>query len=650
MPEKSIFRALLPGLLLLLAACVTDPVLEQTRQDLLAGRGEQALARLETAMKDAPQNLTYRTEYHRQRELLVAQWLSQADTLRTSGHLELAETLYRRVLGVDPNQPRARMGLAAVATEKRHREALATAERLYKEGKYGAAQDLVRPVLIENPEQRGAQRLQRLLDEKLAKPKVVTPQLKTVSRKPVLLELREVPLRQIFEVIARAGGLSIVLDKDVRADQRTTIMVRDTTVEDLIRLVLTTNQLDMKVVNETTLIVFPNTPQKQREYQELVVRTFYLTNADAKQIASMIRALVKTRDLYIDEKLNAVTIKDTPNAIRLVERLITTHDHAEPEVMLEVEVLEVGYNRLQEVGLRFPESLAFGLVGAAGVPGVLSLPEWLNRGSELVQLTFTNPLFLATLRQRDGTTSVLANPRIRVRNKERARVHIGDRVPVLTTTAAATGGFVSESVSYLDVGLKLEVEPAVTLDDEVGIRVGLEVSNIVREVRSTGTGTLTYQIGTRNAATALRLKDGETQILAGLISDEDRRTANRVPGIGDLPVIGRLFSSTSDTLTKSEIVLLITPRIVRQIPRSHPQDLEVPVGTEPMVGSGSAGVGPGTATRFIQTVPPPDPVQTRPPEPKPALIPFGGVQPAPSSILPPGPPSSPTPQPAPTPQ
>ena len=144
-----------------------------------------------------------------------------------------------------------------------------------------------------------------------------------------------------------------------------------------------------------------------------------------------------------------------------------------------------------------------------------------------MRFTFTDPLFLLLLRQQDGSTKVLANPRIRVKNKEKARIHIGDRVPVITTTAAATGGFVSESVNYLDVGLKLEVEPLIHLEDEVGIKVGLEVSNIAREVRSANSNTLTYQIGTRNAATMLRLRDGETQILAGLISDEER--AQREP-------------------------------------------------------------------------------------------------------------------------
>src|SRR5207244_6294605 len=243
---------------------------------------------------------------------------------------------------------------------------------------------------------------------------------------------------------------------------------------------------------------------------EMVVKSFYLTNADVRQTATMIRTLLKARDVYYDERLGLLAIRDTPNVIRLAERLIATQDLAEPEVMLEVEVLEVGRNQLLELGIRYPQSLAVSLVGAAGTPGSVTLREWQNRNSDLVRLTFTDPLFLFSLHQTDGRTNVLANPRIRVKNKEKARIHIGDRVPVITTTAAATGGFISESVTYLDVGLKLEVEPQIFLEDEVGIKVGLEVSNIGATITSSS-GTRTYQIGTRNATTNLRLRDGETQ-------------------------------------------------------------------------------------------------------------------------------------------
>jgi general secretion pathway protein D len=393
------------------------------------------------------------------------------------------------------------------------------------------------------------------------------------------------------------------------------------------------------VLNDNTVFVFPNTPQKLREYQELVVKGFYLANADVKQTANMIRTMVKTRDIFIDEKIGLLVIKDTPAAIRLAERLIAAQDLAEPEVMLAVEVLEVSSSRLQQLGIRFPDSLAVSVQGAAGVPGLVTLSEWKSRTSDMVLLRFTDPLFLLSLRQQDGSTNVLANPRIRVKNKEKARIHIGDRVPVITTTAAATGGFVSESVTYLDVGLKLEVEPLIYLEDEVGIKVGLEVSNIVKEVRASVGGSLVYQIGTRNAATNLRLRDGETQVLAGLISNEDRRLADRVPGIGDLPVAGRLFSNTTDNAARTEIVLLITPQLVRTLSRPDAASVEFAAGTEASTGTPRLGGAPFVAapvpgespvapqgTVADEPIAPPAVVQ---PPGGPILVPFGGVKPAP---------------------
>jgi general secretion pathway protein D len=606
---------------LLAAACALPPtVVDDARRHFDEGRGEEALAMLDQAAKKDPGNHAIRAEYFRQRDLLVTQWLSQAETLRMAGQFEVAEVLYQRILKYDSANPRARAGMAQIEADKRHRALVANAGKLVADGKYRDAQDMLRPVLVENPAHREARRLQRRIDEQLIRPALAGVQLKPTSTQPVSLELRDVTLRAAFDVLSRAYGINFVFDKDVRADQRTSIAVRDTTFEEAVKLILLPNQLQQKVISDNTVIVFPNTPVKLREYQELVVKSFYLANADVKQTATMIRTVVKTRDIFIDEKINLLVIKDTPSAIRLAEQLIAAQDLAEPEVMLEVEVLEVGWNRLLELGLKYPDSVAWNLVGAAGVPGVVTLPEWLNRGSELVRLVFPNPLFLLSLREQDGSTSLLANPKIRVKNREKAKIHIGDRVPVITTTAAATGGFVSESVSYLDVGLKLEVEPQIYLEDEVGIKVGLEVSNIVKEIRSTS-GTLVYQIGTRNANTLLRLRDSETQILAGLISDEDRRSANRVPGVGTMPMVGRLFSSTSENAIKTQIVLLITPRLVRTLARPDVRAVEFSAGTEAAAGTAPAGVTAITKP----------PAQT-PVTPKPApsgsdMVPFGGVKP-----------------------
>jgi general secretion pathway protein D len=621
--------ALLALACLLLTACAaikTDPVVDESRQLIDAGRGEEALAKLEQAAREHPQDRAFRSEFFRERDLLIAQWLGQAGSLRLASQFAPAAELYRRVLKWDAENARAKNGLSQLEIDQRTHAKLGEVDELIKSGKYREAEDKLAPVLAENRGNRDAQRLQRQIEEKTAKPAVVT-RLKIPAAKPLSIELRDVPLRSVFEVIGRAANVSFMFDKDVKADQKTTIVVKDAKVEEAIRLVLTSNQLDYKVLNETTALVFPNTPQKQRDYQELVVKSFYLSNADVKQTANMIRTILKTKDVFIDEKLGLLVMRDSPKAIRLAEKLIASQDLAGPEVMLEVEVLEVGANRLLDLGVRYPQSLAVGIQGAGGTPGTVTLPEWLNRDSSLVRLSFTDPLFLLNLRQEDGKTNVLANPRIRVKSKEKARIHIGDRVPVITTTAAVAGGFVSESVNYLDVGLKLEVEPVVYLEDEVGISMGLEVSNIVREVRGTSGNTLTYQIGTRNTNTVLRLHDGETQVLAGLISDEDRQTASRVPGLGDMPVVGKLFSQTNNTRTKTEIVLLITPHIIRTLDRPDARTTEFSAGTETSI-EGPALIGGAPAPIIIDQQPAPQrPAPAPPPAPGPnTMVPFGGVQ------------------------
>lgn len=179
-----------------------------------------------------------------------------------------------------------------------------------------------------------------------------------------------------------------------------------------------------------------------------------------------------------------------------------------------------------------------------------------------------------------GEVNLLANPKIRARNREKAKVMIGDKLPVVTTTGNATNnGFISESVQYVDVGLKLDVEPDIYLDDEVAVKVGLEVSSLVNQITTAG-GSLVYQIGTRTANTVLRLRDGETQLLAGLINKEERMSANRVPGIGDLPVVGRLFASQRDDGKRTEIVLSVTPHIIRNIRRPDLDQTEFWSGTE----------------------------------------------------------------------
>ena len=568
---------------LLLAGCAAEMAYREGRRLIDEGRVAEGVGELERATKEAPGDVKYRTAYFRQREAQVNLLLTRADALRANGQFEAADDAYRQALQMLPDYPRALTGLEANRMAKAHALQLEKAEALLEKGDAEGALALVRTVLVENARHPVARQMQRRAEEKKAAEGGMSPGLRSSLKQPITLELRDASLKAVLELISRTANINFIVDRDVRTDIKTTVFVKNVTIEDVLQFVLVVNQLDRKVLNENSLLIYPNTPAKAKDYVDLTVRSFYVVNTDVKQMAGTIKTLLKAKDVTVDDKLNMIVVRDTPETVRMVEKLIALHDRAEPEVTLAVEVLEVSSGRLQEIGIRYPGQVAYSVAGAAGIPGQLALNEFKARSSEMVTMSLGDPLLVLNLRAQDGGSKLLANPRIRVKNREKAKIHIGDRVPVITSTSTSTG-FVSESVNYLDVGLKLDVEPNVYLDGEVGIRVGLEVSNIVNEIASKS-GSLTYRVGTRNASTVLRLKDGETQILAGLINDEERNSADKIPGLGDLPVVGRLFSSHKDTRNKTEIVLLITPYVVRNIEQPASTTAEFSSGTESAVGA-----------------------------------------------------------------
>ena len=571
-------------LLLLLTGCAGSMAFREANGLFAEGKSEEAISKFEEAVRLEPKNAEYRITLTTRRTSLINRTLNAAEVARRDGRLTEAENGYRQTLGYDNNNVMARQGLEALVTERQHRLIVLEAEALFKKvdkTSVAAASEKLRGVLSQNPQQKEALNLKARIDELRERGVKPEAQLATAYKKPITLEFRDAPLRSVFDVIAKVSGLNFYFDKDMRPDLKATVLAKNTSIEDAVRLLLVTNQLEQKILNENSILVYANTPQKLKDYQTLAVRTFYLTNADVKAVSNTIKTIVKTKDLVIDERLGLIIMRDTPEAIRLAERIVALQDLSDPEVMLEVEVVEIKRSRLLELGIQWPGQLALSPLLTGGVPLVLDDLKRLR--STNIQATLGNTLINARKEEQDG--NILANPRIRVRNKEKARILIGDRVPVITTTSNATG-FVAESVNYVDVGLKLEVEPNIYLDDEVAIKINLEVSSLVREVLSKS-GSLSYQIGTRNATTVLRLKNGETQILAGLISDEDRSSANKVPGLGEIPLAGRLFGSQKDDTQRSEILLSITPRIVRAIRRPDLLEAEFESGTESGIGAQS---------------------------------------------------------------
>ena len=592
--------SLLLAALVALALSGCAGTLKEGRELIAAGQAEAGIARLRAGLADEPDNLELKAYYHTQRERLTSELLIRAQQDLDAGRFDAAEATLQKVLAIHAENPRALTLHANLAAARQHQQAMQKAGEALAAGRTDDAEQAARLVLAQAPGHAGAQALQQQIQAARAADELSPRELGAAYRKPVTLEFRDAPLRSVFDMIARQSGINFVFDKDVRLDTKATLFARSTSVADAIDMLLLTGQLAKKVVNANTLLIYPDQPAKQKVYQELMVKSFYLGNADAKTTMAMLRTLVKARDLYVDERLNLLVMRDTPEAIRLAERIVAVQDLAEPEVMLEVEVLEVKRGRLLDLGVQYPNQFSLlntitnqtATSSTVGAPVVTTnttlspLPLTVDKLRHITGADITMNTPQVNLKKEDSDVNLLANPRIRVKNREKAKIHIGDKVPVITSNTTSTG-VVSESVSYLDVGLKLDVEPSVLMREDVQIKVGLEVSNIVREIRS-NSGTLTYQIGTRNAGTTLRLKDGETQVLAGLISDEDRSTASRVPGLGDLPLLGRLFSSQRDERSKTEIVLLITPRVLRSDATRLPALTEFRGGTENAIGGGLA--------------------------------------------------------------
>jgi general secretion pathway protein D len=551
-----------------LASCVSDPMHKAALKKVKDGPVEEGVAKLKDSSAKAPDVQAYRVDYLRERERAVNQTLFDASRALGKGNLDEAESLYGTVLSMDADNAQARLGMNEIDRGRRHSEAINAAQEAMARDDFEAAHNALQAVLIENPKDKEALDLSRQIDTKRYTSASFNqiPEMSAAYKKPISLQFKDANLKMIFEAISKTTGLNILIDKDVKADLKATVFVKQASVEDTISLILLQNQLEKKILNETTLYIYPATPAKLKENQDLVIRTFQLTNADAKQMQVLLKTMIKAKDVFINEKTNSLVVRDTPEAVALAAKLIAAQDLNEPEVMLEMEVLEVSENLATQIGVDYPNNVSL-TVGDT----IRTLQDW--RGINRSKINVTPGLgVVLNLKKTDGEVNTLANPRIRVRQREKAKILIGSRYPIITNTVTPSTGtpVVTGSIQYIDIGLKLEVEPEIHMDGEVGIKTALEVSSLGANVTSdTQTAPI---INTRTVNTVLRLKDGETQVLAGLINNQDIESNRKVPGIGDIPLFGRLFTDKTHNKDKTELILAITPHIIRNI---HQPDADI---------------------------------------------------------------------------
>ncbi|HEX7085118.1 MAG TPA: secretin N-terminal domain-containing protein [Vicinamibacterales bacterium] len=459
---------------------------------------------------------------------------------------------------------------------------------------------------------------------------------------PPSLVFRDASAREVLTALARFADVNIAFDPAFR-DVPITIELRDSTFAAALDAVTSSIRAFYRVTSPRTITIVPDTAAKRREYEDEVVRTFYLSNADLKETIDLLRIVVDLRRVAGIPGTNAITIKDTPERLAAAGRIIQAIDKARPEVVIDVELLEVDRRRLREYGIQLasPTStgLSPGIDGAADVNQEGLTLEGLRRLSQADVFVTGVPGIYYRLLKQDSSTRTLANPQLRTAEGIPAQARFGERVPVPVTTFSpiATGGVPQQPVTsfnYENIGVNIDITPRMHHNDEVSLALKVEVSS----VSGTGFGGLPT-FGNRSITTVIRLRDGETNMLAGLIRDDERRVLEGVPGLSDLPIVGRLFSRNRRETQETDIVLTLTPHIIRvldlteddlrpfrvgrdpgpsitdlpaappQIPglpgQQQPEEQEPPVPTQPQP--------PRDQQRPIQPITPPEP----PPQPEP---------------------------------
>jgi general secretion pathway protein D len=409
----------------------------------------------------------------------------------------------------------------------------------------------------------GKTELQTLMDRtrELPPPGMDLP---TGVKMPASLTFRDAASRDVFTAISRLANISVIFDSTFR-DTPVTVDLRNATLDDALTTVSGATRTFYRVTAPKTIVVIPDTPAKRREYEEEIVKTFYLSNADLKETMDLLRMVLDARRISPTTATNALTIKDSPERIAAASRVITAIDKARPEVIIDVELIEVDRTKLAEYGLQIASPGSPGINGSVsidnGATGI-TLSALRNLSQSDILLANLPSLYYRLLKS-DSTTRTLANPQLRTTDGVGAQARFGEQVPVPVTTFApiATGGVSQQpitSFNYQNIGVNIDITPRTHHDDDVSLQLKIAVTNI----SGTGFGGLPT-FGNREITTIIRLRDGETNMLAGLIRDEERHSLDGLPGLSDLPLVGHLFGHTTKSTTQTDVILTLTPHIIR---------------------------------------------------------------------------------------
>ena len=544
---------------------------------------------------------------------------SKARSAAQQGDWDAAVVHYTRAVNEDPNNIEYRLGLERALIEAGAYHVQQGQKRLAAEDLENAIAELELSIDLD-PTNRYAQSIleetkQRLEEREALRDEAEDfetrrrrarelfgqrPILEPSSQAPIQLRFAEdTSLQKIFEVLSKLSGINVLFDESFR-DKRVTIDLVDVSfVEALDKLVLI-NRLFYKVVDSSTIIIVPDNAQKHRQYDDLVLRTFFIVNAEVNTIANMLRTIAGIQRVQPNPELKAITVRATPDQVAVAERIIDLNDKTKSEIILDIEILEINRNKMLEYGLQAAEheiGMAFNPAGSTAVgevteeDGIRAVTLMrLNRltSTDASDFLISFPSFASfRLFKSKSEARLLSSPKLRASEGQPAELRLGAEVPVPVTSFVSqfgAGGVPATPVTsfqYRNIGINVSITPKVFVDGEIELQLSLETSTQLSTVRIGGIDLPVF--GTRNVNTTVRLRDGETNLIGGLLQQEDIESVAGFPGLTDVPLLSKIFARNDEESRSQDIVFSITPHIVRA-PRVTEFDLApLPMGTEQQI-------------------------------------------------------------------
>jgi type II secretory pathway component GspD/PulD (secretin) len=513
-----------------------------------AGDWDTAVEHYRQAVQDDPDRVDYQIALERAMLNASIRHLDQARLLEARGQFEDALREYRRSSEYDPTN---RQIAAKVMEMERRLRDLAEASR----------------------PQPTIQQLQQAARQS------PEPLLNPASRDPIDVVFNNASLRDILNSMGMSAGINVTFERDY-ADRSYTVQMRGVTFEQALNQILSANQLFDKVINERTIMVIPDNAQKRALYEEQVIRTFFISHADATEVAQILNGVVRIPALAVAPQIvanktnNTITVRASANIVQIIERVVQQNDNPRAEIVLDVQILEVNRARAKEFGIdlsQFAINATFSPeTDPRGDDGTLTAQPFnlntITRGISTADFYLSVPSAIVRFLETDSQTRLIAKPQLRGAEGQQITLNLGDEIPVPSTifTPVAGGGAAFNpltSFTYRPVGVNIQVTPRVTFEGDVMLDLTVESSTLGQDINIAGQNLPSF--GSRKVQTRLRLRDGESNLLAGLLREEERRTLRGVPGLLRLPILRNLFASNDNEIFQTDIVMLLTPRIVR---------------------------------------------------------------------------------------